>query len=82
MDFREAQSIINEVLQVLEDSALEKYSLVEAKASEANEASGIGYTVVIKAFLGSVRKQQVYQIAEKHGLTVQEEQDGLTLSKR
>ena len=40
-----------------------------------------GYTVIVKAFLGTVRKQQVYDIAKKYGLNVEEKKEGFTLYK-
>jgi hypothetical protein len=78
VDSKEAQHVINEVLAVLEETALEKYSVMgingKKKCSE-------DYSVCIKGFLGALRKQRIYEIAKKHGLQAQEDIEGLTLYK-
>ena len=78
MDSKEAQLVINEVLAVLEETALDKYSVIGVKAK--NEYSD-GYTVCVKGFLGAVRKQLIYDIAKKYGLNAQEDLEGLILYK-
>lgn len=78
MDSNEAQQLLLEVLQILEYSALDVYSLAEVKG---DDTFATGYAVIVRAFLGVVRKQQVYDIAKKHGLIVLEEKEGLTLYK-
>ena len=75
MDSNEAQQILFEVLQVLEGSSLDCYSLVGLEKDLAS------YSVVVKAFLGSVSKQQILDIAKKHGLEIKDEKEGLTLYK-
>jgi hypothetical protein len=78
VDSKEAQLVINEVLAVLEETALDKYSVIGVK--DKSEYSD-GYTVCVKGFLGAVRKQSIYEIAKKHGLQAQEDIEGLTLYK-
>ena len=78
MDSNEAQQVLLEVLQILENSGLDVYSLVEVKA---NNEYATGYPVIVKAFLGTVRKQQIYDLAKKHGLNVSEQTEGLILYK-
>ena len=78
MDSNEAQQVLLEVLQILENSGLDVYSLVEVKA---NNEYATGYHVLIKAFLSTVHKQQVYEIAKKRGLNVSEQKEGLILYK-
>ena len=75
MNSNEAQQILLEVLQVLEGSALDRYSLVGLEKDLAS------YSVVVRAFLGTVSKQQICDIAKKHGLEIKEEKEGLTLYK-
>ena len=76
MDSKEAQLVINEVLAVLEETALDKYSVIGVMGKK--EYSD-GYTVCVKGFLGTVRKQRVYDIAKKYGLHAQEDLEGLIL---
>ncbi len=78
MDSSEAQIVLAEILKVLENSSLDSYLLAEIKGSHVNAE---GYAVEIKAFLGTVREQQVYGIAKKYGLGVKEGREGLTLYK-
>jgi hypothetical protein len=75
MNSNEAQQILFEVLQVLEGSALDRYSL------SGVEKDSEGYSVVVRAFLGSVSKKQICDIAKKHGLEIKDEKEGLTLYK-
>jgi len=75
MDSKEAQQLLFEVLEVLESSALDRYSLAEVKKEPA------GYIVIIRAFLGSVTKQQIFDIAKRYGLEIKDEKEGLTLYK-
>jgi hypothetical protein len=42
---------------------------------------GTGYSAVVKAFLSSLRKQEIYAIAKKYGLRIVENQEGLTIFK-
>ena len=65
MDSNEAQQILFEVLEVLEGSALDRYSLAEVKKDTTQSS---GYSVIIGAFLGSISKRQICDIAKKHGL--------------
>jgi hypothetical protein len=78
MDSNESHQVLIEVLQALENSALDVFSLIEVKGDNMYVT---GYTVIVKAFLGTVRKQQVYDIAKKYGLNVEEEKEGFTLYK-
>jgi hypothetical protein len=78
MDSNEAQQLLLEVLQVLEYSALDSFSVAEVKG---DSLFATGYVVVVRAFLSVTRKQQVYDIAKKHGLIVLDEKEGLTLYK-
>ena len=78
MDYNEAQQVFFEVLEVFENTELDTYSILEVKA---NTEAAVGYNVLIKAFLWTVYKQQVYGIAKKHGLKVKEEKEGFTLYK-
>lgn len=75
MDSNESQQVLFEVLKVLEGSALDQYSLAEVKRDFAN------YNVIVRAFLGSVTKQQIIDIAKRHGLEIKDENEGLTLYK-
>jgi hypothetical protein len=78
VDSKEAQHVINEVLAVLEETALDKYSVIGVKAkSEYSD----GYTVCVKGFLGDVRKTRIFEIATKHGLHAREDLEGLLLYK-
>ncbi len=78
MDSKEAQLVINEVLAVLEETELDKYSVMGIKGKKEYSED---YTVCIKGFLGAVRKQRIYEIAKKHGLQAQEDIEGLTIYK-
>lgn len=78
MDSNEAQQLLLEVLQVLEYSVLDAFSVAGVKG---DNTFATGYAVIVRAFLGVVRKQQVYDLAKKHGLIVLEEREGLTLYK-
>jgi hypothetical protein len=78
VDSKEAQLVISEILVVLEETALEKYSVIGVKSkTEYSE----DYTVCVKGFLGAVRKQLVYEIAKKHGLHAREDLEGIILYK-
>ena len=76
MDSKEAQLVINEVLAVLEETALDKYSVIGVMGKKEYSDD---YTVCVKGFLGTVRKQRVYDIAKKYGLHAQEDLEGLIL---
>jgi hypothetical protein len=78
VDSKQAQLVINEVLAVLEETALDKYLVISVKANKEHSA---GYNVCVKGFLGTVRKQRVYEIAKKYGLLAREDLDGLVLYK-
>jgi hypothetical protein len=75
MDSNKAQQVLFEVLKVLEGSALDRYSLAEVKKDLAI------YSVIVRAFLGSATKQQILDIAQRHGLEIKDEKEGLTLYK-
>ena len=70
MDSKEAQLVINEVLAVLEETSLDKYSVIGVKGKKEYSH---GYTVCVKGFLGAVRKQRIYDIAKIYGLHTQED---------
>jgi hypothetical protein len=78
MESSEAQHVLTEILEILENSSMDSYLLAEVIGSHVNPE---GYAVEVKAFLGTVRKQRVYDIAKKHGLNVIEEREGVTLYK-
>ena len=54
MNLDEAQQLLLEVLQVLEYSALDVYSVAEVKG---DDTFATGYVVIVRAFLGVARKQ-------------------------
>ncbi len=74
MDFKQAQVVMTKVVDILEKSALDKYSLVATKGSEES-----GYAVYIGAFVGAVRKQEIYNIAEQHHLSITEDKEGIAI---
>jgi hypothetical protein len=76
LDSKHAQRILREIIAILEDAQLDKYLIVEAKGDgEGNDE----YSIKIKAFLSSIKKQAVLSIAEKHGLEVYEDKEGFIL---
>jgi cell division protein FtsL len=76
VDSKEAQLVTGEVLAVLEETAMDKYIVIAVKKGASDD-----YSVCIKGFLGVLRKQRVYDIAEKHGLQATEDIEGLILYK-
>ena len=77
MDYNKSQQVLLEVLELIQMTDLEAFSLKNSQKG----LYGTGYSVVIKAFLTSVNKLKVYEIAKKHGLHVVERQEGFTLYK-
>ena len=75
MDLAEATTVLNEILAALENTGLERYEF-ELRTKGGSKR----YCVCIKAFLGTVRKQQVEAIAEKHGLKTEEQANYFVLS--
>lgn len=73
MDSAEANAILNEIINALEDNSPEK-PVIEIQNREKE-----GYSVCIKTFLGTAKKQVVNKVAIKHKLTVSEESKGLVL---
>lgn len=73
MDSAEANTVLNEIIAVLEDNFSGK-PLIEIQ----NHAFA-RYSVCIKTFLGAAIRHDVENIAKKHNLTVSEESDGLVL---
>lgn len=72
-----AQQILLDVFTVVDNSDANMFSLNESEGG----FYGTGYSVTVKAFLSSVRKQEVYAIAKKHGLRIVESKEGLTIFK-
>jgi hypothetical protein len=73
MDSAEANVVLNEIIQELEEGGSEK------PVMEIQNRENSSYAVCIKTFLGAVRKQTVDAVAAKHKLKVTEETDGLVL---
>ena len=76
MERKEALNYINEILDTCEDLAQEDKQLIEIKT---NIQYAIGYTILIKSFLNSVCKGQVFSIAQKYRLAMQEESEGIMI---
>jgi hypothetical protein len=77
MDYNEAQQVLVEVFHVIENSDANVFSLRDTQ----NGLYGTGYSVIVKAFVSSIRKQELYEIAKKHSLRVVERQEGFTIYK-
>ncbi len=77
MDYCIAQQVLFEIFEVVDHSNADMFSLRESEGG----FYGTGYSVVVKAFLSAVRKQEVYAIAKKHGLRIVESREGLTIFK-
>jgi hypothetical protein len=73
MDSAEANVVLNEIISALESSSQDK-PIIEVQNRESN-----GFSVCIKTFLGTAKKQVVDAVATKHKLTVSEESEGLVL---
>ncbi len=73
MNKNEASVVLDEVLRVLEDTNLGKYSVIQSMGKSGD------YSVCVKAFLGIARKQQLEIIARKHKLKMSEEPQALVL---
>jgi hypothetical protein len=73
MDAAEANVVLNEIIQALDEDGPEK------PVMEIQNREQLGYAVCIKTFLGAARKQAVDAVAAKHKLEVSEESDGLVL---
>ncbi len=67
---------MGEVLQALERSALGEYPSVGVRGGKDQES---GYSVYVQAFVGAARKQEISRIAEKYGLSMTEDKEGITL---
>jgi hypothetical protein len=74
MDSEQSVSIAEEISNALELPKPERYRFVIINGDNVN-----GYNVSINAFLGTVKKNQVYAIAEKHGLNVIDDREGFRL---
>ena len=72
----EAQHLIVEIIRACEKLALDLFSVI-GKKSYMTYASG--YIVVVEPFMGSVFKQEVYSIVQKHGLSIRETDNGIII---
>jgi hypothetical protein len=78
MERIEAENLLYEIVLACERMGLESFKVVQSKA---NESYGSGYAVAITAFLDLVHKGEVFAIAKKHNLSVQEEKEALIIYK-
>ncbi len=74
MDWAEANTVLNEITKALKENSPEE-TLIEIQTLKLND-----YSICIKSFLSTTRKQLVTAIAQKHGLKVSEEPKGIVLS--
>ncbi len=76
MNQSEAENIIIEIINACEKLALDVFSVV-GKKSYGTYTSG--YIVVVEPFMGSVFKQEVYSIVQKHNLSMRETDNGIII---
>jgi hypothetical protein len=73
---QQVNQVLLDIVSAFEDPPLDKY-MISAHKSDRFYAQG--YIVLIKAFLGAVRKDQILAIAEKRGLSIIDEKDALVV---
>ncbi len=71
MNSAEANTVLNEILNALGDTSLDKPVI------EIQNRKSKGYAVCIRTFLGTAKKQVIDAVASKHKLTVSEEAEAL-----
>ena len=76
MDQSEAQKLIIEIISCCEKLDLDVFSVI-GKKSYGTYTSG--YIVVVEPFMGSVFKQEVNSIVQKHSLSIRETDNGIII---